>query len=104
MSNSSFLVAAILGGFVPLVTAVLTKASAVVRTKATVAKVLVVGAGIVSAATTDTFDAKGAATTIVTALLGLAASYSHLWKPLGVVGPADRPGVLDRVTAGVGLG
>ena len=60
--------------------------------------------GVATAITTDNFDAQGTAQTIVTAALGLAAGYSHLWKPLGVVGPASQPGALDRATASFGLG
>lgn len=103
MNGNSYLYAAIVGGLLPLVTALLTKANTVVRTKASVAAVLSWVGGILVAVGTDTFDAKGTASTIITTFLALAASYQNGWKPLGVVGGPDQPGVIDRATARVGI-
>lgn len=103
MASNAFLVSAVVGALVPLLTGLLTKANAAIRTKTGVAAVLTWVGGVLAAIGTDTFDAKGTATAIVTAFLSLAASYQNGWKPLGVVG-GNEPGVLDRATATFGLG
>lgn len=104
MGNTA-IASAVLGALVPLVTALLTKAQATVRTKATLSTVLVwLGGTAVALASKDgAFDAHTTAETVVTAFVTYLAGYQGFWKPLGVIG-GTSPGVVDRATAGFGIG
>lgn len=102
--TSSWIVTALLGGGVPLLTAILTKAQSAAHKKAGLAVVLVAVAGVLTAIGSDgTTGFNKVATDIIVAFFAMASSYSNLWKPFKVVGPADQPGALDRVAPNLGV-
>jgi len=103
MSND-WIYSALLGGGVPVLVALFTKARATVKTKAWVGNVLAVIAAVVVGLQSDDTDWKSIASNIIASLVALQTAYRQVWKPTGIVGPPDEPGALDTASKGFGIG
>lgn len=96
------LVTVVSGAVIPLLVGIAVKLEARKGVYAAVAAILSVAAGILTTLASGIgMSVQSIAAMVIIAFVSNVASYLGVWKPAGVVGTGENPGVLNKAVTGI---